>query len=381
MEYQYIQTDSALADYCQQAMQVDAIAVDTEFVRTRTLYPQLGLIQLYDGKQIALVDPLSVNDMGPLKALLEAPNVVKVLHSCSEDLETFWSAMNVVPTPVFDSQFAAAICEMGPTLGYARLVSDMLDVDLDKGESRTDWLARPLSSEQCLYAANDVYYLLKLYPELRSKVDALQRVDWVYAEIAALAKRKQMVMPAEFAYLSVKNNWQLQGRGLWILKTLARWRVEQARSRNLALNFVIREQALVEIAKRQPQSKGALFALPGLTAHEARLHGEFIVQTVNDAKNVEPELYPPKISRLIDYPAYKKVSSAMRQMCLTEAEALAVPVELMGSKKQINQLLKWLWFDPDETRVQGMLPDLLLGWRGSYLRKPFETILGIKFPE
>ena len=171
MQYNFITSNQALADFCQQASQAEAIAVDTEFVRTRTLYPQLGLIQIYDGKQLVLVDPLSIDDFSSLTELLTNPNVVKILHSCSEDLETFWHAFKVMPSPIFDSQFAASIVGMGPALGYAKLVEIMLDVIVDKGESRTDWLARPLRDEQCDYAAKDVLYLFQLYPELKARVE------------------------------------------------------------------------------------------------------------------------------------------------------------------------------------------------------------------
>ncbi|MEP2603560.1 MAG: ribonuclease D, partial [Paraglaciecola sp.] len=178
MQYTFITDTQALNDFCLQASKEQAIAVDTEFVRTRTLYPKLGLIQIYDGKQLVLVDPLSIDDFSSLQSLLTNPKVVKVLHSCSEDLEAFWHALKVVPAPIFDSQFAASIVGMGPALGYAKLVEMMLGVVVDKGESRTDWIARPLSEQQCAYAANDVLYLFQLYPELKSKVEQQQKLPW-----------------------------------------------------------------------------------------------------------------------------------------------------------------------------------------------------------
>ncbi|MFT6952307.1 MAG: ribonuclease D, partial [Paraglaciecola sp.] len=128
MQYTLITTNEALQMFCNQAAKVQAIAVDTEFVRTRTLYPQLGLIQIYDGQQIVLIDPLAISDFTPLKTLLTDPQVVKIMHSCSEDLETFWYALQVIPQPLFDSQFAAALVGMGPSLGYAKLVDVMLGV-------------------------------------------------------------------------------------------------------------------------------------------------------------------------------------------------------------------------------------------------------------
>lgn len=381
MQFELVTSDNELSAFCQQASRAQAIAVDTEFVRTRTLYPILGLIQLYDGQSLVLVDPQKITDFEPLRELLINPSVVKVLHSCSEDLETFWHSLNVIPTPIFDSQFAACILNMGPTLGYANLVDTMLSIKLDKGESRTDWTARPLSPEQCRYAANDVLYLWQLYPELKKQVEQANRLEWVYQEIAQLAVKKQSVLPADLAYLGIKNNWQCHGRALYLLKQLAKWRLEQARERDMALNFVVRESNLLEIAKHRPKNKGALFAINGMTPQEARIHGETLLEIVESTADVPPELYPPAVERLIEYPGYKKIAADIRTLCIETAQEQNFPVEILGSKKQINQLLKWLWFDLDENKVVGIKPDLINGWRKPLLLKGIEDITGIKLEE
>lgn len=363
MEYNYITSNQTLAEFCQQASQVDAIAVDTEFVRTRTLYPQLGLIQIYDGKQLVLIDPLSIDDFSSLTELLTNPNVVKVLHSCSEDLETFWHAFKIMPSPIFDSQFAASIVGMGPALGYAKLVEIMLGITVDKGESRTDWLARPLTDEQCNYAAKDVLYLLQLYPELKIRVEEQDKLPWVYAEIAHLAAKKQTPLPLDSVYLTIKNNWKLSSISLLILKKLAAWRTSTARQRDMALNFVVREENLLSIAVSQPRSKNELRAIQGMNPHEVRIHGEALLTIVADCQNVSAEAHPPKVKRLNDLEEYKNTAASVKKLCLSIAEKYQIPPELVGSKKQINQLLKWCWFNLDETREMGLQPDLLSSWR------------------
>ncbi|MCF2949773.1 ribonuclease D [Paraglaciecola aquimarina] len=375
MQYTFITDDQALNEFCLQASQVEAIAVDTEFVRTRTLYPKLGLIQIYDGQQLVLVDPLCIKDFSALKALLTNPDVVKVLHSCSEDLETFWHAFKVMPAPIFDSQFAASIVGMGTSLGYAKLVEQMLGVIVDKGESRTDWIARPLREEQCAYAANDVLYLFQLYPELKSKVEAQNKLAWVYSEIELLSIKKQTPMPLENVYLGMKNNWKLSGRAVLILRKLAAWRTATARTRDMALNFVVREEHLIEIARQQPLTKNALRDIQGMNPHEIRIHGDALVEIVTDCQQTDPKLYPPRVERLNDFEENKNTVSAVRKICADIAAKNDIPVELVGSKKQINQLLKWCWFNTDETRALKMQPDLISGWR-----KPlFESAL-LKVP-
>jgi ribonuclease D len=373
----FITSNQELADFCQQASQVEAIAVDTEFVRTRTLYPQLGLIQIYDGKQLVLIDPLAIDDFSSLTALLTNPNVVKVLHSCSEDLETFWHAFKVMPSPIFDSQFAASIVGMGPALGYAKLVEIMLEVTVDKGESRTDWLARPLRIEQCDYAAKDVLYLFQLYPELKARVVEQDKLSWVYAEIAHLSVKKQTAIPLDSVYLTIKNNWKLSSKAVLILKKLAAWRTSTARLRDMALNFVVREENLLSIATLQPTSKNELRSIPGVNPHEVRIHGDALLSIVADCQDVSEDAYPPKVKRLNDIENYKNTAASVKKLCLEIAEKHAIPPELVGSKKQINQLLKWCWFNQDETRDMGLQPDLLSSWRRALFVNELVKIEGL----
>jgi ribonuclease D len=374
MQYNFITTNQALTDFCQQASQAEAIAVDTEFVRTRTLYPQLGLIQIYDGKQLVLVDPLAIDDFSSLTELLTNPNVVKVLHSCSEDLETFWHAFKIMPSPIFDSQFAASITGMGPALGYAKLVEIMLEVTVDKGESRTDWLARPLRIEQCDYAAKDVLYLFQLYPELKARVEEQNKLPWVYAEIANLSAKKRTPIPLDSVYLTIKNNWKLSSKALLVLKKLAAWRTSTARQRDMALNFVVREENLVSIAMLQPSSKNELRSIQGVNPHEVRIHGDALLSIVADCQSVSEEAYPPKVKRLNDVEEYKNTAASVKKICLNIAEIHDIPPELVGSKKQINQLLKWCWFTQDETRDMGLQPDLLSNWRRAFFVEELMTI-------
>ncbi|MBC3767234.1 ribonuclease D [Neptunicella marina] len=376
--YEYLTTNSEVAEFCHQASGREAIAVDTEFVRTRTLYPQIGLIQIYDGQRLVLIDPVQGSDLSPLATLLTDQNVVKILHSCSEDLETFQTALGVMPEPVFDSQFAASICEIGTMLGYAKLVEMRLDVVLDKGESRTDWLARPLTEQQLDYAANDVLYLFQLYPALKQEVAARGRLDWVYDEIRQLAAKKKADLPADFAYVTIKNAWQLNRRQLNILKYLAKWRLEFARQKNMALNFVVKEVNLLSIAKRQPQSKGDLYTISGLSPQEIRRYHQNIIEAVQQATKVDEALYPEKVERLTDFADYKSLSNLIRQRCADTAERVGIPVEVLGSKKQINQLLQWLWYQQDETRLKGLMPDLVTGWRGELLKAELEPLLSAK---
>lgn len=376
MEHTYITDDAELAEYCSRAGQQDFVAIDTEFVRTRTFYPQLGLVQLYDGHEIALVDPQPINDFSPLKELLIKPSVTKVLHSCSEDLEVFWHSLSVTPAPIFDTQFAACLSGRGNTLGYAKLVEEMLQVTLDKGESRTDWTQRPLSEQQLHYAANDVHYLYQIYPMLFDELREINKEDWVTSEMAHLASKKQAKAPSEYCYLQVKNNWQLRGKQLSLLQKLAAWRLDLAREQDKALNFIIKETCMLEIARKCPQTKKNLYAVGCLNGKEIRLYSDVILTLSEEALNEDESVHPPQVMRLNDVPKYKKTVSEIRALAIDVANVNQIPLEILASKKQINQLLKWHWFDINETEKSGLRPDMLSGWRKPLLEEKLNEILG-----
>ncbi|MBU3023331.1 ribonuclease D [Aestuariibacter sp. A3R04] len=379
MNYTLITDENALTALCQRAARAKAVAIDTEFVRTRTLTPQLGLLQLYDGEQLALIDPLAIDDMTSFVALMENENVVKVLHSCSEDLETFLTAFNCIPSPIFDTQVAASVLGLGPTLGYAKLVEMLCDKILDKGESRTDWLARPLRDAQLHYAANDVLYLLPAYTVLEARINQIDKYHWVTEEIVGLAEKKRAQIPPEFAYLQLKNTWRLNVEQLTVFRHLAAWRLTVARQKNIALNFVVRESQLFDIAFKLPGSRNALSNV-GLPPQTFRRYSDTLLALVQEARalfeDTPPHLRLTRIKRLIDFPQYKKTMSAVKAVCSLVAQQQGVGEDVIASKKQINQVLKWQWFDNDEYRVQGLFPDLVSGWRAPLLKEQIENIVG-----
>lgn len=380
MDYVLITSNEDLAEVCARAQRHQAVALDTEFVRTRTLTPHLGLIQLFDGHQLVLIDPLAITEFEPFIHLLENPDVTKVLHSCSEDLETFLSFFGVIPTPVFDTQIAASILGLGPTLGYAKLVEELCGEVLDKGESRTDWLARPLSASQLVYAANDVLYLLPAYEQLNNMIIDRGKRQWVLEEVELLAMKKRAEMPLEYAYMVIKNNWRLSSQQLYVLKGLAAWRLAKAREKDLALNFVFKENHLFDVAQKLPTSRSALNRIQGISPPTMRRYAEVVTNIVSDALDefdaMPDAQHPTVIRRLIDVPEYKKTLSALKDVTSQIAVEQGVTSDVLASKKQLNQLLKWCWFDLCETRVQGILPDLLVGWRAPLFKPGIHRVLG-----
>lgn len=375
MEYQFITTTAQLHLYCQKASQQPALCIDTEFVRTRTFYPQAGLVQLYDGEQVAIIDPIAIDDLSELWALLTNPNVLKVIHSCSEDIELFNHIAGIAPTPLVDTQIAAAFLGLGTSLGYGALVKHFLDETLDKGEARTNWLQRPLTEKQLSYAVNDVLYLMPCFEAIRAQICDTR---WQYAlqETQLVVSKRLQQTVAERAYLQVGAAWQLKPKQLAVLQVLCEWRLQQATRKDSALNFVIREESLLAIAKQMPKTIYQLQQLKELKPNEIRIHGKKLLQLVHNIDAFEPETYPEKVKRLTDFPSYKKQYSALRQRLTELAEANDFAPEQFASKRQINQLFYWFW-NPAMLNNLDEKPDLLQGWRFELA----ESLLTEFFPE
>ncbi|UPR34952.1 ribonuclease D [Vibrio cyclitrophicus] len=359
MDYQIITQLKDLERVCQQAREADVVMLDTEFVRTRTYYPQLGLIQLFDGETLSLIDPIALGEMTPFVGLLKDASVLKVLHACGEDLEVFQNAFGCTPTPMVDTQIMAAFLGHGLSTGFAALVSEFVGVDLDKSESRTDWLARPLSQKQLDYAAADVHYLMPMYNKLLEKV--MEAGWWEAAQQESdlqVAKRIRKVNP-DTAYLDIKGAWQLKPKQLAILRPLATWRLKEAIKRDLALNFVFKEQdlwAVARFAMKDPKH----MEQEGFDYRSVRRHGAKISSIVKLAEHTPEEEYPAPVERLMDFPGYKQLFKVLKDEVKTASQHSGLATEFLASKKQLNQVLSWVW---KHQRNPEKLPDVMQGWR------------------
>ncbi|MCT8223094.1 ribonuclease D [Proteus mirabilis] len=368
MNYQFITTNTALEDVCKAASEVSQIALDTEFVRIRTYYPHLGLIQMYDGKQISLIDPLTITEWTPFVELLTNPTVLKYLHAGSEDLEVFSHQFGCVPTPMIDTQVVAAFLGYPISCGFATLVEKYEHIAIDKSESRTDWLARPLTEKQCQYASGDVFYLLPLAKKLIAQAQEAGYMDAIVDECEMIAERRQETVSPELAYRDIGNAWQLRGQQLACLKMLAEWRLNQARARDMALNFVVREEHLWSVARYLPTSLAELDAL-SLSGQEIRCHGRRLLDFVAKAKQIKDEACPEPIGNLIEQPNYKKAFKAIKTVIQEVSEGQRYNPELLASRRQINQLLNIHW------KIKTGEPELLSRWRKALLAEKITAIL------
>ncbi|HIC4305942.1 TPA: ribonuclease D [Salmonella enterica subsp. enterica serovar Schwarzengrund] len=370
MNYQMIETDDALASLCEAVRACPAIALDTEFVRTRTYYPQLGLIQLFDGANVALIDPLGISDWSPLKAVLRDTGITKFLHAGSEDLEVFLNAFGELPEPLIDTQILAAFCGRPLSWGFAAMVEENTGVALDKSESRTDWLARPLSERQCEYAAADVWYLLPIAKKLMIETEAAGWLPAALDECRLMQQRRQEIQAPEEAWRDITNAWQLRTRQLACLQLLADWRLRKARERDMAVNFVVREENLWAVARYMPGSLGELDSL-GLSGSEIRFHGKTLISLVAKAQALPEEALPEPLLNLMDMPGYRKAFKAIKALVAEVSASHHVSGELLASRRQINQLLNWHW----KLKPQNGQPELISGWRAELMAEKLTLLL------
>ena len=372
--FSLITTNTELSEICLLAQQQNIVALDTEFIRISTYFPKLGLIQLYDGKRVSLIDPLLITDFSPFVKLLADSHVLKVLHSCSEDLLVFLQEFNQLPTPMIDTQIMARFLGLGMSVGLAKLVQQYLNIKIDKGATRTDWIKRPLSKTQLQYAAGDVWYLLPLCRILQQE---LSQTPWLKAvkedcELTLIKTYKLKERDANKAYLDIPNAWKLKPLELARLKVLATWRQNIAVKRNLALSYIVKSEHLWKVAKHNPRNIAEMLEL-GLTHNEIRIYGKKILQLLAQASQISPNNYPQKIVRISEDPRYKQTIRSLQEQ-VTALTPGGLSPEIIASKRTLEELIKWVW---KKECSPNKLPELLIGWRkqiGDILVKEIKII-------
>lgn len=359
MDYQLITDNKALEKLCQSVRNSTWLMLDTEFVRIRTFYPKLGLIQLFDGEQLALIDPLTIDDMTPFVKLLNDKTITKVLHACGEDIEVFQHAFGCIPYPMVDTQIMAAFLGHGLSTGFASLVQQYLGVELDKSEARTDWCARPLTQKQMQYAAADVFYLLPLFEQLKPQ---LEQANWwqdALQESQHQAQKRLSNTDIALLYREIKGAWKLTPLQLARLQPLAEWRYREAVKRDLALNFIFKEIDLLEVARLGLTQKHAMLEA-GMDERSVMRHGKAIAKLVSDANQLPTDSHPEKVIRLVDENQYKQTFKTLKDVVQKVAKETGLATEFLASKKQIHQLIKWVWH---HNKAPHCLPDVMQGWR------------------
>ena len=250
-----ITTTQAVNNVAERFAKASFLAVDTEFMREKTYYPQLCLIQISDGTEAVCIDPLAEGlDLSALWALMRNPAIVKVFHAASQDLEIFLNLMGDLPVPVYDTQIAAMVIGQGDQVGYDKLVKALLDHDIDKTSRFTDWSKRPLSERQIVYALDDVIYLAKIYPIIMAELEKMERAHWLTDEYKRLANPDTYRTTPQDAWKRIKIR-NMKPAALLRLMHLAGWRETEAQTRDLPRNRIVRDETLIDIAGTNPGTR------------------------------------------------------------------------------------------------------------------------------
>ena len=354
--------DNAQLKQCANAWHT-LIALDTEFMRTDTFFPKPGLYQVAFQGEFYLIDPLAIDDWQCFVEVLEDETVCKVMHACQEDLELLVSHLQAQPKNVFDTQLANAFVSPQYSLSYAALVAKLLQVDLPKHETRSNWLKRPLSDEQLVYAAEDVLYLEPLYDVLCEQLSkgAEQRFDWYQQDMQQRGQHNQL-LPADY-YLNVKKAWQLYGEQLAALQNLCAWREQTARDVDVPRNRVVWDDHLYEFAKQKELNEHFVHkTLPrGVAKKYATLLCEVHQQGV---QNPEPKKLPKPLT-----PKQSATVKSMRQYAQRQAEELGMAPELLARRKEVEQCVRAF-------AISGELSALFNGWRKEVVGDYFLNLLG-----
>ena len=336
MQVNWIADAAALSEHVAQWRTQPFVGFDTEFIRVRTFYPNIALYQVGMNQHCALIDPLAIDTFAEFTAWLTDQSTVLVMHSCSEDLEVMQHHLGVLPATIFDTQVAASFVGRDHGLGYQALVRRELDIELLKGETRSDWLQRPLSPEQRHYAAEDVHYLPLLYERLTSQLRRLGRLEWASQEMRRL---REAAAPrrAEDYFRTVRDAWRLDARQLAVFSALCLWREETARQRNRPRGHIVADEVLLDIAKRGLTRRRDLASVLSETVLERS--GDVLMQRIEAALNLSDAQLPTRLPGPLNA-QQGALLKALRERIMALAAQLDMAETTLASRRLLEAFIR-----------------------------------------
>ena len=329
----------------------EVLGLDTEFVRERTFRADLGLVQVFDGENCWLIDPMALGDLDPLADFLGNSTMMKVIHSGSEDMEVLFHRLGSVPRAIVDSQIACAMLGQPLQLGYHHAVDWLFGVEIEKDHTRSNWLRRPLSSGQLRYAALDVVLLPTMMRRLQVELGQLGRWAWLQEDVQRMIRASTQDVDPGRAWARIGGAGSLSDSERVVLSALAAWREHTAMEKNIARGFVVADSSLLAMARRKPHSKADLGQIEKLHPKAVERYGETWLALVAQAPSNPPVQPLPQLSR-----AQRTLLNTMRKRVAAIADSLKVDAALLASRKQLERLI----FTYSQS---GRLPERFDGWR------------------
>ncbi len=372
MQERHIQNEQQLIELCTQLAQSPWLALDTEFVREKTYYPQFCLLQISNGEIAATVDPIQIQELQPLLDLLYDDAIIKVFHAGYQDLEIFYNLWGRLPTPLFDTQLAASLLGLGDQVGYGNLVEQLLNHTLEKGHSRTDWSRRPLDEAQLRYALDDVIYLGDIYLKLTGMLQSQGREGWLQDDFDQLADPDTYRNPPQEAWKRIKGRQQLKGVQLAVLQALAAWREQEAQQANRPKRWILKDEVLTDLARRQPKGLEQMGKIRGLEPGVIKRRGDLLLKLIADARALPREQWPRDKRRIVRLTPNQEALTDLLYSCLRLlAEQNNITPAALANRKEIEALVS------GEREL-----DILRGWRRTIAgNRLLEVLAGDCWPE
>lgn len=359
----FVDTDSGLQDLCDQLAETHWVTVDTEFIRESTYFPQLCLVQIATPDTIWLVDPLSIS-LSPLWQELNRTDSPLVFHAAEQDLELIYQASGNLPKILRDSQIAAAFLGLGGQIGYANLVQRLLDIELDKSQSRTNWAQRPLTPEQQQYAADDVRFLRVLYPRLREQLADKNRLTWFDEECAQLSDPQRFQPQTTGLWRKVRGQQNLRPAQRAVLDAITTWRERWARKLNLPRRWILGDEQALELAASR-QFRPNLLNLERARYHLSDEQVAELRANFDRAKQLPPENHPQWHAFRRPDPETSALLSRMQALVQERSQELEITPSLLATTVDMLRLIQ----APDTPNK------LFTGWRHDVIGLPLKSLL------
>jgi ribonuclease D len=334
----YIRTAPELDCAIESLLAAPVVAIDTEFMRERTYFARLCLVQAATAEEVFLIDAIELGDaIAPLARVLEAPGIVKVFHAAQQDVEVLLRATRTAPAPLFDTQVAATLAGFPTQVGYGQLVKDLLGVTIDKSDTFTDWAARPLSETQLSYAAADVRHLIVAYEMLRSRLEREGRLGWLAEDFERLADPATYAADPREQWRRVKRASSLDARSLAVLREVAAWREPEAQRRDLPKRWLISDESLIEIARRRPRDAAALSSLRGVSDRVASRNSGGLFDALRAGEGL-PADQLPKLPKRMRMPSdAQPVADVLSAVVRLRAKEHGVAPTLLASRDELER--------------------------------------------
>ena len=337
--FDVINTTQELQTFVNKISNANWLAIDTEFLREKTYYAKLCLIQIEADGHRACIDPLSIDDMTVFNDLMHNPKITKVLHAAHQDLEILLQLSGHIPAPIFDTQVAASVLGIGDQMGYARLVESMLGVSLAKTQSRTDWSKRPLRDAQLEYAIDDVRYLAQIYPKMIEQLESQQRLAWLDKDFAKATNPDTYAVNAEERWKKVKGNQILKRPQLAVLRELAAWREEKAEQSDRPRKWILSDDILLDLSKQQPSNTEQIKEIRGINPERSQKYHETWLELINKGKTT-PESEWPELPRVKKpSPNQNALIDLLMLVIQIQAKEHNITAAVIATRKQVANMI------------------------------------------